>query len=114
MAFRRVAALADLPNASGLAVRIGDFEVALFAVEGHVYALEDRCPHADSPLSNGALSGCVIVCAAHGWDFDVRTGFKPDDPDGFPIPRFAAEVRDGEVWVDVERVENRPPRRRRD
>ena len=113
VAFERVASVGDLPAAGGLAVRAGGIDVALFAADGGVYALEDRCPHADAPLSDGALHGCVVVCAAHGWDFDIRTGFKPDDPDGFPIPRFAVELRGGEVWVDVERIENRPPSRRR-
>jgi 3-phenylpropionate/trans-cinnamate dioxygenase ferredoxin subunit len=74
--------------------------------------MENRCAHSDSPLHDGELRGCVIVCPAHGWDFDVRTGFKPGDADGFPIPCFAVEVRGGEIWVDVEEIINRRRSRR--
>jgi nitrite reductase/ring-hydroxylating ferredoxin subunit len=55
----------------------------------------------------------VIICRIHGWEFDIRTGLNPDASDGFSIPCFAVEVRDGAVWVDLENVINVPKRRRR-
>jgi len=113
MAFRRVARVERVPNGRGLSVRVGHVDVGLFRVDDAIYAMENLCPHAGYPLSEGWLQGCVIICPAHGWDFDVTTGFKPHDPDGFPIPCFAVRVEDGEVWVDVEDQINRPPRRRR-
>ncbi|MCG8592167.1 MAG: Rieske 2Fe-2S domain-containing protein [Proteobacteria bacterium] len=106
MAFLEVASLQDIPDGGGLAVRVGETPVGLFRVGDRVYAMEDRCPHRDFPLTNGTLRGCVVVCAAHGWDFDVRTGFKPGDPDGFPIPCFAVRLEGDAVWVDVETVTN--------
>jgi nitrite reductase/ring-hydroxylating ferredoxin subunit len=51
------------------------------------------------------------VCPAHGWAFDVRTGHRPEDADGFPIPCFAVRISDGEVEVDLEQVINRRRRR---
>ena len=32
-------------------VTVGDFNLALFRVEGNVYALDDLCTHAESSLS---------------------------------------------------------------
>lgn len=113
MAFERVAKLSDVPRGRGLRVRVGELEVGLFRVQDAIYAMENRCPHGDSPLSEGELNGCVVVCAAHGWDFDVRTGFKPGDPDGFPVPCFAVRVEGDEIWVDVEDVINMRPKRKR-
>lgn len=112
MAFERVANLNDVPSGRGFCVRIGALDVGLFRVDDEVYAMENQCPHGDSPLSEGELTGCVIVCSAHGWDFDVRTGFKPGDPDGFPIPCFAVRVVGEEIWVDVDDVINARRRRR--
>ena len=63
--------------------------------------MENRCPHAGHPLSDGVLEGSVIVCVAHGWDFDVRTGHRPNDADGFPIPCFPVRIADGHVEVDI-------------
>jgi toluene monooxygenase system ferredoxin subunit len=39
-----------------------------------VVAFEDRCPHRGTPLSQGMLEGTKLTCAAHTWEFDVRTG----------------------------------------
>lgn len=113
MAFARVARVDEIPADRGLRVRLGDLEIGLFRVGDAVHAIENPCPHAGYPLSEGFFQGCVIVCPMHGWDFDVTTGFKPDDPDGFPIPCFAVRVDAGEVWVDVDDQVNRPPRGRR-
>jgi nitrite reductase/ring-hydroxylating ferredoxin subunit len=111
MAFVSVARIADIPRDRGLCVEVDGIEVGLFRVGDAVYAMENRCPHAGFPLSEGELEGHVVVCKAHGWPFDVRTGFDPDDADGFPIPCFAVEVEDGDVRVDLECRTNAPPRR---
>ena len=59
-------------------------------------------------LHDGHLEGCVIICRAHGWPFDVRTGFDPDNADGFPIPCFAVEVEDEVVRLDITKQTNDP------
>jgi len=111
LGFRRVAAVADIPDGRGLCVRIDGIDVGLFAVEGVVYAMENRCPHQGDPLSDGELAGPVVTCLSHGWAFDVRTGFRPDDADGFPIPCFSVKLEDGDVWVDLEQPTNLRRRR---
>ena len=106
MAFRRVARVEEVPEGRGRCVRVGQLEVGLFRVDGAIHALENRCPHADSPLSEGVLDGAVVTCPAHGWDFDVRTGFRPGAADGWPIPCFAVRVEAGEIWIDTDRPIN--------
>jgi len=49
-------------------------EIALYNVNGELYASENSCPHRGAPLAEGFLCGHVIECALHGWQFDVRTG----------------------------------------
>ena len=39
-----------------------------------LYALDDQCSHADTPLSEGRLHGHALSCPRHGTSFDVRTG----------------------------------------
>lgn len=113
MSFVPVARLHEIPTDRGLRVVIDDVGVGLYRVGDAVHAMEDACPHAGVPLSDGTLDGCVVTCRAHGWPFDVRTGFDPDDADGFPIPCFAVEVRGDEVFVDLSDRVNDPRRRRR-
>lgn len=112
MPFRTVAQLSEIPRDRGLRVEIDGIAVGLYRVAGAVYAMEDTCPHAGYPLHEGDLEGCVITCRAHGWPFDVRTGFDPDHADGFPIPCFAVVLEGDEVRVDLEDRINDPRRQR--
>lgn len=113
MPFQMAAPLCDLPADRGLRVEIEGNAIALFRVGEAVYAMEDVCPHAGIPLSDGVLEDCVVTCWAHGWPFDVRTGFDPQHADGFPIPCFAVEIRGDEVHVDLDQQINDPRKRNR-
>lgn len=113
MPFVCVASVDDVPEHRGLRVRADGVDIGLYRVDDAIYAMEDVCPHAGYPLSDGELEGCVIVCKAHGWPFDVRSGFDPDNADGFPIPCFAVRVEDRMIYVDVEERINDPRRPRR-
>ncbi|MBW2230029.1 MAG: Rieske 2Fe-2S domain-containing protein [Deltaproteobacteria bacterium] len=110
MGYQKVARASDIPSGRGLCVSVDGIDVGLFRVGKRVFAMENRCPHAGDPLSEGVLEKCVVTCSAHGWDFDVRTGFRPDDADGFPIPCFAVRIDESDVYVDIEAVINMPPR----
>ena len=113
VSFAPVARFDEIPTDRGLRVRVDEIAIGLYRVGDEIFAMEDTCPHAGFPLSEGRLEGCVIVCEAHGWPFDVRTGFDPDHADGFPIPCFEVRVVDDVVEVDLERRINAPPTRAR-
>jgi nitrite reductase/ring-hydroxylating ferredoxin subunit len=101
VAFRTVARTSEIPDGRGLCVRVDGIDVGLFRAEGRIHAMESRCPHAGLPLSEGRLEGTVVTCRAHGWAFDVRTGHRPTDPDGFPIPCFPVAIVGDEVRIDL-------------
>ena len=52
--------------------------MALFNVEGRLYAIGNRCPHRSGPLVQGrveTVDGTLAVrCPIHGWLFDLATG----------------------------------------
>lgn len=53
---------------------IGDYGVVVVRAGGRLYALDDNCSHADTPLSTGRLRGTTLTCPLHGAQFDVRDG----------------------------------------
>jgi nitrite reductase/ring-hydroxylating ferredoxin subunit len=108
MPFVPVADLADIPEGRGLRICVEEVYIGLYHVNGQVFAMEDTCPHAGFPLSKGQLDGCVVICEAHGWPFDVRTGFDPENADGFPIPCFAVDVRGNTIHIDIGSRTNDP------
>ena len=102
MAFVRVGEASALAPGAGLCVLVRGVEVGIFRVGDEFLALENACPHAGHRLSEGTVEGHVVTCTAHGWDFDLRTGFRPGDDDGFPIPRFPVRIEGGSLFIDLD------------
>jgi ferredoxin-nitrite reductase len=55
-------------------VTVNGTEAAVFKLEGRLYATQNWCPHAGAALAGGVMDGTEVVCSAHGYRFDVRTG----------------------------------------
>jgi len=95
----KVANVNEVPPGTGKLV-MGPFEkpIALFNVNGEVYAINYICPHMGGPLGEGKLSGYVVSCPWHGWTFDVRSGL-PDHPGGHSVSAYEVKVEDDEIFV---------------
>lgn len=59
---------------------IGRDGIVVCRVAGQLYALDDNCSHADTPLSEGRLRGYGLTCPLHGAIFDVRDGSHSGPP----------------------------------
>lgn len=106
MTFERACALADVPEDEGHAVQIGRYTVAIARDGEEVFALQDLCSHASVSLSEGEVADCQIECWLHGSRFDLRTGKPSGLPATEPVATFPVELRDGDVYVDVESTLN--------
>ena len=49
-------------------------EILLIRLDGEYHAYDGACPHQSTSLSAGVLDGGLLVCSAHEWEFDARTG----------------------------------------
>jgi nitrite reductase/ring-hydroxylating ferredoxin subunit len=104
----RVAALDEIPPGRMLAVRVEGEEVAVYNIDGALYATRDQCLHQSYPLTKGALRGKYVRCPLHNWEFDVTTGAYQ----GFASARlrcFGVRVEGGEVWVSKSPLPPPPP-----
>lgn len=99
--FKRVANLSDLPEGAPHGVQLADAErVCLVRVGEQVFAFEDRCSHAEFPLTAGEMvDDFVIECALHGARFDVRDGSVVDLPATEPLSGYEIKLEDGSVWL---------------
>lgn len=104
-----ICALEDLPP--GSAATSSDGAVAVFNVDGELFALDNRCAHKQQPLAEGVLRDGIVTCPAHLWRYAVATGERTDAP-GFAVAGHPVTVADGLVVVDVPEPE--PPRSMRD
>ena len=99
--FERVASVDDLPADTPVAVELASGQsVCLVKVDNNVYALQDRCTHAEFPMSEGDMvDDYVIECGLHGARFDIRTGSVLDLPAEEDLECYTVKVVDGVVWV---------------
>lgn len=71
----KAAELGPLRERRKLKVTVAGEDIALFYVDGTVYALRDICIHKQSRLSRGLVFKGKVVCPGHQWAFDLRTGW---------------------------------------
>ncbi len=89
---------------------IGRDGIVVCRVAGQLYALDDNCSHADTPLSEGRLRGYGLTCPLHGASFDVRDGSHSGPPAWEGVAAHEVVETDG-VAVVVIGGRNRPRRR---
>jgi 3-phenylpropionate/trans-cinnamate dioxygenase ferredoxin subunit len=92
----------DIPL--GEAVRVqADVPIAVFNVDGELFAIDDTCTHQDASLADGWLEGCMVECPLHASCFDLRTGLSSGPPAKTPVRTHEVVVDgDGGAFVRVE------------
>jgi len=79
----------DIPVLGARVVKTVLGNIAVFRTEGDaVFALEDRCPHRDGPLSQGIVHDRSVTCPLHNWVISLETGEAraPDQGCSRPVP----------------------------
>ncbi|MFO0773333.1 MAG: Rieske 2Fe-2S domain-containing protein [Nitrospiraceae bacterium] len=95
-----VASLAALPPGTCRSVETECGWIALYNVDGVIYATDDTCPHAGGPLGEGILSGDCIACPWHGWRFNVETGVRVENA-AFTVECFPTQIEGDQILVEI-------------
>ena len=91
--------LAELGEAMTLGVTVSGHAIVLCQFEGELFAIENKCSHADEPLACGRIRNGWIACPAHGGRFDLATGEAVGPPATEPIRTYPVRVLGGMVEV---------------
>ena len=91
---------AECPPGTGRECVAGNRIVAVFNVAGEFHALDGICPHQGGPLGKGKLTGCILTCPWHGWQFDVITG-QHQTSKSLVHPQLSVKVDEGVVFVKL-------------
>lgn len=83
-----VGAVGDLDMGSAMKVDVSGQDVALVRCDEGIFAIGNRCSHADVDLSEGEVEGCALECWLHGSQFDLRTGKPLSLPALEPVPTY--------------------------
>ncbi len=101
MISQKVCAVDDITVSSAMRVVLDGVPIAVVRDSaGDVHALGDVCTHGDISLSEGFVEDDTLECWAHGSKFSLTTGKPLNLPAYEPVPVFAVEIIDGDVYID--------------
>ena len=100
-AYVNVARAADLPPGQAMAVTVADKCLALFCVDGTVFAIDDTCTHQGGPLSEGELKDGIVTCPWHGAQFNVKDGQVLASPAPESVSSYPVRITNGAIEVEV-------------
>jgi len=98
--FVEVAKLDQIAPGGSLVVEVSGVSVALFNVDGAIYALDDSCAHAGASLAGGKIEGRIVTCRAHGLKYDITNGYVGGVP-GYGVAAHEVRVVNGKVHIAV-------------
>ena len=102
--WHRACQVSDIPARGSVRVSHGSVNIAIFkTADNELFALEDKCPHKDGPLSAGIVHGKCVTCPLHNWDISLDSG-KALGADEGQTRRFELKVEDNEILLYVDKI----------
>ncbi len=103
MAWSRAIPVSELKDKGCSAVLMNGLNVALFYLDGDIFATGNVCTHQFALLTDGHVEDGCVECPLHQGLFDIRSGKAQGAPVTKDIPTYAVKVEDGIVHVDTDR-----------
>ena len=99
--WKRLCALEEIPRLGSRVVKSAHGDIAVFrTADDQVFAIHDRCPHKQGPLSQGIVHGTAVTCPLHSWKIDLASG-AAQAPDRGCTRSFRVKLEDGLVWLTL-------------
>jgi nitrite reductase (NADH) small subunit len=90
-------------GARTLPVQGGD-EIAIFRIaNGNVYALINKCPHKQGPLSQGIVHDTTVTCPLHNWRISLVSGKALGEDEGC-VPTIPVKIDGGRMFLKRDAV----------
>ena len=96
-----VLAVEAVPEADVTAVNADGTEIALYEVDGDIFATDNLCTHGAARMSDGFLEGREIECPLHQGRFDVCTGQAMCAPLTENIRIYPVRIENQRVFVNM-------------
>ena len=92
----------DVPENDVIGAQVAGRDIALYKVEGHIFATDNTCTHGHARLCDGFLEGFEIECPLHQGRFDIRNGRARCAPVTTDLRSYPVRVEGGRVLVQLE------------
>lgn len=96
--YEKAADLSDLIDGRSVEIELGPLPLLLHRRGDEVFTTGIYCAHQDVRLRPMNCTGDIILCTAHGYRMNIKTGYCYNEPD-LALPTYPTLVEDGVVWV---------------
>lgn len=91
----------DIPRLGSRVVDNGGKEIAIFrTAEDSIFALRNKCPHKNGPLSEGIVHGNKVACPLHNWNIDLASG-EAQAPDKGCTRKYEVRLEGDKILLAV-------------
>ncbi len=100
----KIGNLSDVPRRGARCVKSGAVTIAIFrTADDRVFALEDRCPHKQGPLSQGIVHDGCVTCPLHNWVISLESG-EAQGADSGRTAKFEVRLSGDDILLDLKAV----------
>jgi naphthalene 1,2-dioxygenase system ferredoxin subunit len=92
---------ASVPEDDVIGLQVDGRDIALYKVEGSVFATDNICTHGRARLCDGFLDGHEIECPLHQGKFDVRDGRAICEPVTAGLRSYPVRIEGGRVFLQM-------------
>ncbi|MCE2867419.1 MAG: non-heme iron oxygenase ferredoxin subunit [Oxalobacteraceae bacterium] len=96
-----IASKEDVPEDDVMGIDINTKSIALYQVDGEIFATNNICTHGNARLCDGFLEGHEIECPLHQGKFDIRNGKAMCAPLTEDIQIYPVKIEGGRVFVEI-------------
>lgn len=103
MPYHKVAKLSEVPEQTARRVEVDGRRIGLFNLHGEIFAIDDRCTHAEASLCEGGamIQGDEVVCPLHMATFDIKTGAVTGPPADEDLRSYPVRIEGDDIEVEV-------------
>jgi naphthalene 1,2-dioxygenase system ferredoxin subunit len=97
-----VAAVEAVPEGDVIGVSAAGKDIALYEVDGQIFATDNICTHGRARMSDGFLEGREIECPLHQGKFDVCSGKALCAPLIDDIKTYPVKIENRRILLDLD------------
>tara|TARA_B100000927_G_C16150159_1_gene342992 strand:- start:66 stop:389 length:324 start_codon:yes stop_codon:yes gene_type:complete len=94
-----VADITDIDLNQSQSIELNGSDILICHTNNGIFAIEDRCSHADIPLCGGQIIDNFISCPVHGAVFDLTDGSVQSPPAFEDIKTFQVKIEGTSISV---------------
>lgn len=93
--------ISAIPPGQGRTYVVGTAEIAIFRQRnGRIFAMQNRCPHRQGPLSEGLVGDGKVICPLHSHHFNMECGTGSEAGECAKV--YSVEEAHGDILLNLE------------